>query len=213
MLPARLHDWAACGKVVCGRSRAPSARVPTLAGMTDAPGRLLLVTGARAAGKTVVGAALARSLPRAVHVDRDAIADLVVSGGVPMHLPLSRDALEQLYLRWSAAIAVAETYQQAGFDVVMSDDVFGELFADFVDFVRPAPLHVVMLCPSVGVLRARQATATEQEPSVEDVVAEVARTPLVGLWLDPSGMSVEVIVAQIRDRLREALIDTNAALP
>ena len=78
--------------------------------MTDETGRLVLVTGARAAGKTAVAHALARYLPRAVHLDGEVLAGFVVTGSAPAVLPLSRDALEQVYLRWSAAIAVAETY-------------------------------------------------------------------------------------------------------
>ncbi|WP_226344483.1 AAA family ATPase [Agilicoccus flavus] len=180
------------------------------------PGRLVLVTGAQAAGKTTVGRALARSLPRAVHVDGDAIAALVVSGAVEVELPLTRDALEQLFLRWNAAIAVAETYQRAGFDAVISDNVFGELFEDFVDFVSPAPLHVVMLCPDLDTLRARD----EGRPTrgyagtitVEALAEGVADTPRAGLWLDTSGMSVEVTVAEVRARLDEALLDTTGPL-
>lgn len=172
--------------------------------MDDAPSRLVLISGAAADGRAAVGATLARSLPRAVHVDGEAIAAFVVSGAVPARLPLSRDALEQLYLRWSAAIGVAETYQQAGFDVVISDNVVGELFADFVDFVSPAPLHVVILCAPI--------TRDAVEESVAQV-AQVAQTPRVGLWLDPSGMSVEVAVAQILDRLDEALVHTGTPPP
>lgn len=155
--------------------------------MSERVGRLILVTGAAGSGTTTVGAALAAGLPRAVHVDGDAVAGFVVSGAVPTRPPLTRDALEQLYLRWSAAIAVAETYAQAGFDAVISDTVTGELFADFVDFVSPAPLHVVTLGPDLD-------------------------APAVGLRLDTSGMSAEVAAAEIAARLDEALIDTEAPL-
>ena len=151
-------------------------------------GRLVLVTGERAATQATIAHGLARALPRAVHIDGDVIAGLVVSGAAPPGPPLTRDGLEQLYLRWSAAIAVAETYQQAGFDAIISDTVLGELFADFVDFVSPAPLHVVALGAAGPAL---------------------ARTPRVGLWLRTAGVSPEVTVTEILARLDEARIDTS----
>lgn len=196
--------------------------------MTDETGRLVLVTGARAAGKTAVAHALARYLPRAVHLDGEVLAGFVVTGSAPAVLPLSRDALEQVYLRWSAAIAVAETYQRAGFDVVVSDSVVGDLFADFVDFVSPEPLHVVMLAPTLATLRAREqargrrdghdprGARDQRDPAdsatFETLAASVAQTPRVGLWLDTSGMSLQVTVAQILGRLGEARIDTTEPL-
>lgn len=66
--------------------------------------------------------------------------------------------------------------------------MLGELFADFVDFVSPAPLHVVALGAAGPAL---------------------ARTPRVGLWLRTAGVSPEVTVTEILARLDEARIDTS----
>ena len=50
-------------------------------------GRLFLVTGAQAAGKTTVAQALARRLERAVAIDGDVFDHMVVSGRDPYDEP------------------------------------------------------------------------------------------------------------------------------
>ena len=153
-------------------------------------GRLVLVTGAPGAGKTTVARAVAARLPRAVHVDGAAIHDMVVTGEVTMTLPAPPEAVEQLFLRWLGSIAVAETYQQAGFDAVISDTVLGDFLDDFIDFVSPAPLHLVVLNPSPE-------TATRR----------------VGLWLDTSTQSVTETVEAVLTRLAEARVETDDLPP
>ena len=48
-------------------------------------------------------------------------------------------------LRWSAALAVAETYQLEGFDAVVAEDALGDRLEDFLDLVEPEPVHVVVV--------------------------------------------------------------------
>ena len=151
------------------------------------PGRLIVITGAQAAGRATVGYAVAARLPRAVHVDGDVVSAMVVSGGVPMTLPAPPAAVEQLFLRWLASIAVAETYQQAGFDAVVTDTDIGDFLEDFLDFVSPAPLHHVMLDPPAD---------------------EGARR--AGRWLDTSGQSLVETVNDILDHLPETAVETKA---
>ena len=191
--------------------------------MTDErpPGRLVLVTGAQAAGKTTVARAVAARLPRAVHVDGAAIHAMVVTGEVPLTLPAPPEAVEQLFLRWLGSIAVAETYQRAGFDAVISDTVFGDFLEDFLDFVSPAPLHLVVLNPSAETLRAREAgrgtsgtnEADEAVPvdALHDAVDRDTRR--VGLWLDTSIQDVTETVEVVLSRLADALVEPNDLPP
>ncbi|WP_411285411.1 hypothetical protein [Lapillicoccus sp.] len=151
------------------------------------PGRLIVITGAQAAGRATVGYAVAARLPRAVHVDGDVVSAMVVSGGVPITLPAPPAAVEQLFLRWLASIAVAETYQQAGFDAVVTDTDIGDFLEDFLDFVSPAPLHLVML-----------------DPPADEGAGRAAQ------WLDTSGQSLEETVNDILDRLPETAVETRA---
>lgn len=178
------------------------------------PGRLVLVTGAQAAGKTTVARALAERLPRAVHVDGEAIHAMVVTGEVPMTLPAPSEAVEQLFLRWMGSIAVAETYQQAGFDAVISDTVSGDFLDDFLDFVSPAPLHLVVLHPGADTLRAREAARGKTGYHDAATVAALSEavdhgTRRVGLWLDTSTHSVTQTVEAILARLSEAQVETD----
>jgi len=109
------------------------------------PGRLVLVTGEPGTQPHGVARAVAAGVARAVHVDVEALQDLVVAGAVALHDPPSPESVEQLFLRWLAGIAVGETYQRAGFDAVLSERVSGDFLTDLLDFVDPAPVHLVML--------------------------------------------------------------------
>src|SRR5215469_7744855 len=122
-------------------------------------GRLVLITGATASGKTTAGHEVAALLPRAVHIDGDVIHGFVVSGAVHFDLPPPPGAVEQLMLRYSAAMAALSVYRHAGFDAILSDNIFeahltGLLFLAFAD-VPTEPVHVVVLEPTLDVIRAR----------------------------------------------------------
>ena len=148
-------------------------------------GRLIMVTGADPQDVAGLGYAVAARLTRAIHVDGPVLDRMLVTDRAPAEQPLDPAAVEQLYLRLLAAIAVAETYQQAGFDAVISDVVVDGFLEDFLDFVSPAQLHLVVLGGPAG--------APPQE---------------VGLWLDPAGRSVVETANDVLDRLDEALVTT-----
>lgn len=173
-------------------------------------GRLILITGTPASGKTTVAAALADRLPRAVFVDDDDIAAMVRSGQVGFNSDPSPEATEQLLLRYRCSVAVAQTYRRVGFDAVIADNVFGELLGQFMSLVHPDPLHVVFLHPSVETISAREAERSKdgygekawQIEPLHDVVEHHTRR--VGLWLDTSEQTVDQTVDLILARLDEA---------
>lgn len=149
-------------------------------------GRLYLVTGARAAGTTSVGHALARRFERAVAIDGDVFDQMVVSGRDPFDEPPSPEQVRQLFLRWSAAIATAETYQLEGFDAVISDTVLGGHLEDFLDLASPETVHVIVLHDTLD-----------------------RRTPRWGLWIDRCEQTIEETVTEILARLDEAVVVTD----
>ncbi len=93
-----------------------------------------------------LGAALARLLGNAVLVDGAQLERLVRVepaqqwSGAPTTAQLS----ERL-LRWSAALAVVETYQLEGHDAVLVEDAMGERLEDLLTLVDPEPVHVVVI--------------------------------------------------------------------
>ena len=108
-------------------------------------GRLLLVTADRAEARAALASAIADRLERAVLVDGAALETAVgVAGTAWVKLPTS-DQLRMRLLRWSAALAVAETYQLEGFDAVIAEDALGDRLEDFLDLVEPEPVHVVVV--------------------------------------------------------------------
>lgn len=199
----------------------PEARGSTIRVMSDAePGRLLVISGASAAGKTTLGHGVAALLPRAVHVDGDDIHRFVISGAVSMDLPPAPGAVEQLLLRYAGALAVARVYRAAGFDAVITDNIFE---ADLTDVLSLAfadastdQVYLVMLCPSVQVIRERYDDRSgggyTDSITPESLTQAVARTPRLGLWLDTGHQIPAESAAEILRRLDEAAV-TERDLP
>lgn len=183
--------------------------------MSDVRGRLFVISGIQAAGKTTVGHALAKTLSRAVFVDGDTIGNMVVSGKEPMSEPASHEAIEQLLFRYVGALVVADTYRSAGFDAVIADNIFGEYLNDFLELAEPETVHLVMLHPTKDVVKARDAgrekNAFRDGFTIEGLWQTVeTRTPRVGLWLDTSYMNVADTVLEILKRQEEAVVQHGA---
>jgi chloramphenicol 3-O-phosphotransferase len=177
-------------------------------------GRLVLITGATAAGKTTVGHEVAALLPRSMHVDGDDIHRLIVSGAVDFDLPPPPGAVEQLMLRYSAAMAVSNVYRHAGFDAILSDNIFeahltGLLFLAFAD-VPTESVHVVVLDPPADVIwrryQARPGGGYSDTITPEGLTRAVARTLRIGLWLDNGHQTPAETAASIVSRLDEAAV-------
>ncbi len=176
-------------------------------------GRLFVISGAPAAGKTAVGHALAQALERAVFVDGETIGEGVVSGHEPMTVPVTAGALDQLYLRYAGAMALADVYRAGGFDVVLADTIIGSHADDFLGIAAPDPLHLVMLHPSADTLDERD--AMRPRPAYGDgldvdelwhiVEHHTARR---GLWLDTSSLSIAQTITRVLRATTRSRVDT-----
>ncbi|YAL84170.1 phosphotransferase [Dermacoccaceae bacterium W4C1] len=176
-------------------------------------GRLFVITGVQAAGKTTVGEALAATLNKSVFIDGDTVGNMVVSGSAPMTDPASPEAIEQLLFRYAGALVLADTYRAAGFDAVVTDNVFGEFMEDYLEIAAPETLHLVMLHPSVAQVQAREdgrrKNAYRDGITVQGLWDQVEHhTPRIGLWLDTSEMTVSDVVLEIIRRQHEAIVET-----
>ncbi|HLL63725.1 MAG TPA: AAA family ATPase [Propionibacteriaceae bacterium] len=156
-------------------------------------GRVIMVTGAMAAGKSTVANLLAERLPRSVHVRGDMFRRMVVNGRADMGPIVSPEALAQLRLRYELATYTADRYAAAGFTVVLQDVVIGRELADFVGRIATPDRYLVVLAPSVATLerreqaRAKTGYAGFSPADLDRVLRE--DTPRLGYWLDSSDLS------------------------
>lgn len=173
-------------------------------------GRVVVITGAMAAGKSTVAELLAERLPRSVHVRGDSFRRMIVNGQVAMTPQPSPEAVEQLHLRYRLAAVTADTYAEAGFDVVVQDVIIGAELAPFIARVRTPNRFLVVLSPSVSVLEWREQQHRKKEGyvhfSAQTMDAALRKQSLrIGYWLDSSSQTpaetVEDILANL-DRAR-----------
>lgn len=175
-------------------------------------GLLIVISGPAAAGKTTVGREIATRRPHAIHIDGDFIQGLVVNGSITMDIPPPPGALDQLRLRLLAALTIANLYRDAGFDAIISDNIFEEEAHRFIQSgisSHPSRLiHFVMLDPSVEAIWDRYNqrpgggyTATLTPEVLKDAVERTAR---VGLWLDTSHLTATETAERVLENLDQA---------
>ena len=74
----------------------------------SARGKVIVITGAMATGKSTVADLLAIRLPKSVHIHGDMFRRMVVSGRADMTPNPSTDAIAQLNLRYDLAAMAAD---------------------------------------------------------------------------------------------------------
>ena len=167
---------------------------------TTALPRILIVTGAMAAGKSTVAQALAERLPKAVHLRGDVFRRMIVTGRVDPS-PGTEDAwLGQLQLRQTLAVQAAVTYAAAGFSVIYQD-ILTNALPDILEDLSGWKPGVVVLCPRAETLADRDAARAKTgyvgwTPAAFDAMVR-AQTPPVGLWLDNSDLTPKQTVDHI----------------
>ena len=162
---------------------------------------IYLITGLMASGKSTVAQLLCERLEKAVHVRGDIFRRMIVSGREEMRENPPREALEQLYLRYQLTADTAKKYYDHGFSVVMQDNYYGPALSHMIEFMQEYPLRVVVLCPNVQTIKARETSREKKgytgfaiEPLYESFMAE---TPRVGYWIDNTSMTAEETAACI----------------
>ena len=164
--------------------------------------QIILITGNMAAGKSSVAQALARRLPKSVHLRGDMFRRAIVNGQAEMTLNLSAEAYQQLQLRYHLAAVVAREYLQAGFTVVYQDIIIGSALSEVIATFDDVPLSAIVLCPSPEAVAAREAGRSKTGYTDEKMVYAFDRilrteTPRLGYWLDSTDLTVEETVDRI----------------
>jgi|GEM_PF-1433866 len=161
----------------------------------DAEGRLFVLTGP---GADDVARALTAALPRAASVD-GAVIEAMFTGEGGVSPSDARTALETRYLRYTAGIALADSFRLAGFDAVVAEDVPDDHLEAYLDFAAPTPVHLVQLSVGEGGAGARDG----EDGTAGDVAP--AATPVPGLVL--TGHDPVTLAAEIAARAEEARVD------
>lgn len=106
-------------------------------------GRLIVITGPLGPGCHHLAWAMAHRLDQSVVVDGPILAAMVGSehASGADELGTIRSAL----LRYCAEIALAATYRQVGYDVIVVEDLPERRLEDFRDLAAPDDVHVVVL--------------------------------------------------------------------
>ena len=181
----------------------PSASSP-------ASGRVIVITGAMAAGKSTVAELLAQQLPQSAHERGDLFRKMVVNGRADMTPQPSAAARSQLALRYDLAAHTADAYAAAGFDAIVQDVIIGDELAGFIERIRTPQRYLVVLSPSVSALEWRE----EQRAKAGYVhfsagaLDEVLRreTAQIGYWLDSSAQTPQETVDDILQNLERAAV-------
>src|SRR4029453_15749705 len=122
----------------------------------SARGRVIVVTGAMAAGKSTVADLLAIRLPKSVHIHGDVFRRMVVSGRADMTPNPSPDALAQLNLRYDLREMAAARCTEDGFDAIVQDVILGKDLADFVKRIASPERYLVVLSPPMSAWEWRE---------------------------------------------------------
>ena len=178
--------------------------------MSVGAGRVIVITGAMAAGKSTVAELLARRLPRSVHIRGDVFRKMVVNGRADMTPQADPEAVDQLQLRYELAAQTADRYAEAGFDAVVQDVIIGSELERFVRRISAPHRFLVVLSPSVSALEWREEQRTKSgyvhfSPGALDEVLR-RETAQIGYWLDSSAQTPDETVADILAHLDRAAV-------
>ena len=174
------------------------------------PGRVIVITGAMAAGKSTVAELLAQQLPKSVHVRGDVFRKMMINGQSQMTLALTEEANAQLQLRYDLAAHTADAFADFGFDAIVQDVIIGDDLSTFIERIRAPQRYLIVLSPSVTALEWREEQRVKagyvhfSAGALDSVLrSETAR---IGYWLDSSAQTPEETVADILQNLNEAKV-------
>ena len=187
----------------------PTTRPTSVESARRSPSPVYLVSGASGAGKSTVGRALAQRFEYGVHIDADDVGRMVVSGARPPSLAawsaearnFDTETDRQLELRYRILCAMAKTYAENGFAVVV-DCFFVTPWVDFcLDQLDGFTVHLVTLeVPRSHRHQRILERGTELPvPGFEELVesALAAEPRSRGLWIDASAEDPENVVDAI----------------
>lgn len=179
-------------------------------------GDVWLIAGVQASGKTTVADLLAHRFDAGVHVRGGAFYRMAVRGWVHHDDERRDEARRLLNLRYWLSAMVADEYCAAGFTAVVQDNIYGGDIVTWLRSIKTRPRHLVVLRPSIEVVKEREATRSrftgkiayrEGGVTVEELDEQPGVTPHLGLWLNTSNQSPDETVLEILRRAGESIVD------
>jgi hypothetical protein len=132
-------------------------------------GRVVLVTGVMAAGKSTVAQLLAERFERSAHLRGDRFRRMIVRGNAA---PNTEAFEAELRVRYTLGAQSADGYADAGYTAVWQDCVIGPMLGEIETLVRTRPLDIIVLvrartpgCAPDGSAGARATLRRDRHPA------------------------------------------------
>jgi predicted kinase len=155
---------------------------------------VLFISGIPGAGKSTVARIIAERLPRSVHIESDAIHNLVIGGRKAPHEEPRDEAERQLRLRERNVAGLIDNFAAEGFVVVVDDVIVYRVRLDrYLDVTRTRPVYMAILAPSLETALARDLARSEKTVGHQSHLDAVVRDQMhgIGFWIDSAAMTAE----------------------
>jgi adenylylsulfate kinase-like enzyme len=172
----------------------------------DRPSPIFVITGQLSAGKSTLAKALLARFPLGYHIDVDSIREMVTSG-LASPLEWTDETSRQFDLALTAAAALANVYQPAGFAVAIEGGIDTEAITDRLAAAGLSdPLVGILLHPPLEVALARNRERDTKafdtsilEGAMREIDGDLAAQAIPDGWhrIDNSGESVEETVERV----------------
>jgi hypothetical protein len=173
---------------------------------------IFIIIGPPAVGKSTTSRAIAAHFPKSIHIPVDDFRDMVVSGLVLPGTGWSDELAQQISLARSTVVHMAQSYQAAGFVVVIDDFWDAGHPRDYKALFHLPNLHRVVLLPNQAEAHQRNLERSGNSPSrvyidggirivYEQLITALPQLRREGyLIIDTTNLSIEATVTTILQR-------------